>query len=299
MAPSLERAPQDRDPDESAAPAAHVRRSARDEEKPRHGRWYTPTVLDIEEIRAYYAKILPYYEREVAARTGLPFWLALARRWRPSRILEIGCGTGRVARVLSRTAPTIGIDVSLDLLRRARRRGRASRASFIAADFRETVFRRPFDLIVAPSDPLSHLTATLDRRQALRAVASQLAPGGRFVLDALLKRGRSPITLERRLRDRNGDLRIREDWRPGPRPGLWHATYTYSERRRSGRLSETRASFRARAWNPAEIRPFFASCGLKVESLWGDFARRPFGPRSPRLIVVARADTGLVVPLAP
>ena len=199
MPPRLERAPQDRDPDEGAAAAAHARRSARDEEKPRHGRWYTPAVLDIEEIRAYYAKILPYYEREVAARADLPFWLALARRWRPRRILELGCGTGRVARALSRTAPAMGIDVSLDLLRHARRRGRASRVSFIAADFRDTVFRRSFDLIIAPSDPLSHLTATHDRRRALRAVARQLAPNGRFVLDALVKRGRSPITSVRRL----------------------------------------------------------------------------------------------------
>ncbi len=171
-------------------------------------------MLDIEEIRAYYAKILPYYEREVAARADLPFWLALARRWRPRRILELGCGTGRVARALSRTAPAMGIDVSLDLLRHARRRGRASRVSFIAADFRDTVFRRSFDLIIAPSDPLSHLIATHDRRRALRAVARQLAPNGRFVLDALVKRGRSPITSVRRLRDRHGELRIREDWRP-------------------------------------------------------------------------------------
>ncbi len=243
---------------------------------------------DIDEIRDYYAKILPYYEREVAARADLPFWLAIARRWRPRRILEIGCGTGSVARAMSRTAPTIGIDISFDLLRRARRSGRSRRAFFIEADFRETVFGQHFDLIVAPSDPLSHLTTTRDRRRALRAVAAQLAPGGRFVLDALIRRGRGPTTSERQLRDRHGELRIRELWRPASKPRLWRATYTYITPRRNGRLAESEASFLARAWNPAEIRSFFASCGLSVEDVWGDFARRPFGPGSSRLIVVAR-----------
>jgi SAM-dependent methyltransferase len=241
-------------------------------------------VLDVEAVRAYYAKILPYYEREAAARNDLPFWRDLARRWRPRRILEIGCGTGRVAAVLSKAAPTVGIDLSYDALRRARTSG----AWVVAADFRETLFGRRFDLIAAPSDPLSHLTSFADRRRALCAVARQLAPGGRFVLDALLRRGRKPLTSERALRDRHGELRIRETWRPAAMPGLWRATFAYTERLANGRSAETEASFRARAWDPRRIRSFFSSCGLAVEAIWGDFSRRPFTAASRRLIVVAR-----------
>jgi SAM-dependent methyltransferase len=245
-------------------------------------------VLDLEEIRAYYARILPFYEREAAARGDLDFWQSLARAWRPRRILEIGCGTGRVALALARTSPTIGIDISFDLLRRARRKAARGRASFLAADFRETVFSRRFDLIVAPSDPLSHLIDAADRRRALRAVARQLAPGGRFVLDALVRRGKAPVVSRRSLRDRQGSLRIREVWRPAARAGVWRATYFYSEGRPRGRRSGTEASFVARVWEPRAIRSFFSSCGLAVENLWGTLSRRPFSAASPRLIVVAR-----------
>ena len=245
-------------------------------------------MLDLEEIRAYYARILPFYEREAAARGDLPFWQSLARDWRPRRVLEIGCGTGRVALALAKIVPTVGIDISLDLLRRARRKGSAARASFLAADFRETVFSRRFDLIVAPSDPLSHLTKTSDRRRALRAVARQLSPVGRFVLDALVRRGKAPFVSRRRLRDRMGTLEIREVWRPAARPGLWRANYSYSESRRAGKRPGVEASFLARAWDPPEVRSFFSSCGLAVESLWGTLSRRPFSDASPRLIVVAR-----------
>src|SRR5262245_5890260 len=137
---------------------------------------YTGALGDLEAIRAYYARILPFYEREVAARGDLPFWEELARLWRPSRILEIGCGNGRVTGALSRTAPAVGIDISFDLLERARKSPGRRKARFVAADFRCPIFRAGFDLIVAPSDPLSHVTGASDRRSALRAVAGQLAP---------------------------------------------------------------------------------------------------------------------------
>ena len=243
---------------------------------------------DIEEIRAYYAKILPYYEREVAARADLLFWRGLARRWRPGRILEIGCGTGSVAGALSASARTVGIDVSFRLLRRAGRRVPSPRASFVAADFREALFGGLFDLIIAPSDPLSHLTAIADRRRTLRAVARQLSPRGRFVLDALVRGGSKPLRFERRLRDRDGELRIRQLWQPAAKAFLWRATFAYSARRADGIAAGTEASFLARAWDPAQVRPFFSSCGLAVEELWGSYSRRPFGPGSRRLIVVAR-----------
>jgi ubiquinone/menaquinone biosynthesis C-methylase UbiE len=245
-------------------------------------------VLDLEEIREYYERILPYYEREAASRGDLVFWQNLARAWRPRLILEIGCGTGRISLALAKTAPTIGIDISFDLLRRARRKSGAPRASFVAADFRETVFSRRFDLIVAPSDPLSHLTAVADRRRALRSVARQLAPGGRFVLDALVRRGKAPVVSERFLRDRQGSLQICEVWSPTARPGLWRATYSYSERQPGGRIAGTEASFLARVWEPRAIRSFFSSCGLAVVNLWGTLSHRDFSAASPRLIVVAR-----------
>ena len=243
---------------------------------------------DIEEVRAYYAKILPFYEREVAARTDLPFWERLARRWRPGRILEIGCGNGRVTRALSRWAPAVGIDISFDLLRAARRAGRKKRASFLAADFRSAVFARRFDLVVAPSDPLCHLTRRGDRRRALAAVSRQLRPGGRFVLDALVRRERGPVRFERRLHDRKGELRVREEWIPAGERGLWRATYSYSEDRRGGSRQETRASFLARAWDPASVAAIFSSCGLEVESVWGGFSGRLPSARSRRLIIIAR-----------
>jgi SAM-dependent methyltransferase len=243
-------------------------------------------VRDLEEVAAYYAKILPFYEEEARAGAHASFWRGLARRWRPGRILEIGSGLGFVSEAMSREAPTLGIDISLEMLAVSSRR-RGSQARFLAADARDASFSRRFDLIVAASDPFCHLTKIRDRRRALSNVARLLSPGGRFVLDGLYRPGRRVLAFERRVRRRRGRLDIAETWQPIGRD-LWRATYGYRDRRPRGPAQAVEASFVARAWDPAKIRAFFSSCGLTIEETWGDFRRSPFRKESPRLIVVAK-----------
>jgi SAM-dependent methyltransferase len=241
-----------------------------------------------EDSRAYYRTILPFYEKESIAPAGLSFWRDLAARDRPGRILELGSGLGRITRALSRDAPTIGIDISHEMLgRAAKARAGAPRASFVAADMREPVFACRFDLIVAPSDPFCHLTTLRDRRRALRSVARQLSPRGRFVVEGLCRR-RGQEYPARRIPYPGGVLHVGEEWEPAGSRDLWRARYRFRETSPGGRARTLDATFTARAWNPGEVRALFASCGLRVEHLWGDFNRRPFRPGMRRLIIVAR-----------
>lgn len=244
--------------------------------------------MTVEDLRAYYRKILPVYEKESAANAHLAFWRGLAGSWRPGRILEIGSGLGRITGALSRHAPAVGIDISVEMLARARRRRSAgNRARFVAADMRDSVFGCRFDLIIAPGDPFSQWTAVRERRRALRRVADQLSSEGRFVLEGLYRHGRRIEIPERRVSHSGGVLGIGETW---TRIGgdLWQARYRYRDRAASGMERTIQAGFMARAWNPAEIRSFFTSCGLTIETLWGDFDRRPFRADAERLIAVAR-----------
>lgn len=240
-------------------------------------------------VREYYRKILPFYELESVARRDLGFWRSLERRWRPAQILDVGAGLGRITTAVALRVPAIGLDISLEMLARARgRREPGSRVRFVAADLRRVAFARGFDLIIAASDPFSHLTSTADRRQALRAVAEQLSTDGRFVLEGLYRRRAVFEPPERRIRHAGGVLTISESWWPIGAGQLWKARYRYRDRREKGDETTVEASFVARAWDPAGIRRFFGSCGLAIEDLWGDFDRRPFSRAAPRLVVVAR-----------
>jgi SAM-dependent methyltransferase len=243
---------------------------------------------DVEEVRAYYRRILPFYEMETAGRPDLKFWPRLARRWKPRLVLELGSGLGRVMTAVAGEAPkVVGLDISFEMLSLASQRLASGGASLLGADMRELPFSRTFDLEIAPSDPFSHLLSTDERRIALREIARALAPRGRFILDALYRSGGGASKRTRRLALPGGSLTIREAWRPLSKKDVWSARYSYLWRQ-GDRVREAEAEFTARAWNPRELRPFFESCGLIVEKLWGSLRGEPFRRGSRRLIVVAR-----------
>lgn len=246
-----------------------------------------PDAAEVSSARDYYRKILPFYEKESVSRAHLAFWTAIAREARPGRILEIGSGLGRITAALARIAPAFGVDISLEMLSSSNRRA-SQKALLVASDARHAPFGPRFDLIVAPGDPISHMTTLEDRRRTLRAVRRQLAPGGLFVLEGLYRRRDGAVHKTRRIRHAEGVLDIEETWSPIGAGQMWRARYRYLDRRRDGSRRTMSAAFLARAWDPAAIRGLFRSCGLSIANLWGDFDRRPFRRDAERIVVLAR-----------
>ncbi len=110
---------------------------------------------------------------DVVERTGLGVWRALLTRRARGRVLDLGCGTGRSLDLFRRADTVIGIDPSLSMLVRARRRtpdvplvaGRAE-----ALPFADGVF----DTVVS-----ALVFCSVDRpRVAIEEVRRVLAPGG-------------------------------------------------------------------------------------------------------------------------
>jgi SAM-dependent methyltransferase len=257
--------------------------------------WYIPARVagrenrfqNLEDVRSYYRRILPFYELETAARSDLDFWRRQVRSLRPGAILELGAGLGRVLAAVAPEAPSVvGVDVSFEMLSGASSRLGATGRALVGGDMRELPFERAFDLVIAPNDPFSHLIPSADRRAALREVARVLARGGRFLLDGLYRTGRS-FEHSRSLAIPDGSLAIQESWRLLSEKNVWNARYRY-RLRKGKRASSAEAQFTARAWDPADLRRFFSSCGLAVEEVWGSFSEAPFTKESGRLIVLAR-----------
>jgi SAM-dependent methyltransferase len=93
-------------------------------------------------------------------------------------VLEVGCGTGNVLRVLRKACPSCtvaGVELWRDGLRHARTR---SDAALVQADVREWPFGRQVDL-VGMFDVLEHIP---EDRKTLVALRQCLAPGGRLLL---------------------------------------------------------------------------------------------------------------------
>ncbi len=94
------------------------------------------------------------------------------------RVLEVGCGTGNVLRVLERTCQhgtVVGMDLFADGLQYARRR---TSCLLVQGDIHTPPFGTQFDLI-GLFDVLEHLP---DDMQILRDLHAMLAPGGVLLL---------------------------------------------------------------------------------------------------------------------
>jgi SAM-dependent methyltransferase len=232
---------------------------------------------DAEEVRRYYDAILPYYDESLADRGDLPFWEAMATHWGSRRVLELGCGTGRVTEVLVRHATVTAIDLLVEMLRGASRRAPA--AHLIAADVRQFAFAKRFDLIVLADDPMAHLISIDDRARVMQLIADHLTPGGRVVIEGLYRHESAHSQYRR------GTLTTEESWTATEDPAVWNARYRYT---RGTLIGEVAAVMRS--WSLEEVAQL-AEAGLRVENVWGDFDERPFSDASKRMIVVATSRT--------
>ena len=110
----------------------------------------------------------------------------------PRRLLELGCGTGALARRLQPRGPYryLATDRSEDMLAVARRK---ARAQSVPLRFRQVDFtalpealpeaERPFDAVMLLYDGLNYLLEEDSIRRLLEGVAQVLRPGGLFLFD--------------------------------------------------------------------------------------------------------------------
>jgi SAM-dependent methyltransferase len=105
-------------------------------------------------------------------------------------VLDVGCGTGRVAIPLAQDGfDVVGVDLSAPMLRVAERHRSAlppevaSRLSFIEADMATLDLGREFPLVITPSRVFQFLLTTDAQRHGLTSLRAHLHPAGRLVLD--------------------------------------------------------------------------------------------------------------------
>ncbi len=112
----------------------------------------------------------------------LPLWEALAADW-PGPLLDLGCGTGRVAlHLAARRHDVTGLDSDPALVAalsaRARERGLRVRAG--VGDARTFDLGREFALVIAPMQVVQLMGGAGGRADLLRSARRHLRPGSAF-----------------------------------------------------------------------------------------------------------------------
>ena len=127
--------------------------------------------------------------RDGNAEADAAFVFCLAAKPGGGTVLDLGCGSGRLACAMAQQDWRVhGVDISPDLTRRAERRAAdkrlAERVTFETADFREVQFSKTYDLVVFWDSVLA-IWPLVEARPILHHVLRALAPNGVLILQQL------------------------------------------------------------------------------------------------------------------
>jgi len=103
----------------------------------------------------------------------------------PMRVLDLGCGTGRLTLLLAeRGHDVVGVDPAAAMLEVARARDAEGRVRWIEADARQVdLGDERFDLIVMTGNVFQVFLTDDDARAVLMTARRHLAPGGRLTFE--------------------------------------------------------------------------------------------------------------------
>jgi SAM-dependent methyltransferase len=125
-----------------------------------------------------------------AYAADLPLWsdLAAAAEGGHSDVLELGCGTGRVALPLGALRHRVtGIDTDAELVEELNRRAaeHGLDVEAVVADARSFSLGRTFDLVLAPMQVVQLLRGRAERTAMLSRIRSHLRPGATVAIALL------------------------------------------------------------------------------------------------------------------
>lgn len=261
--------------------------------------------MSTEPVEQIYGKPEAYDLEHAEAEPDIEFFIRLAQRYKPARLLEVACGNGRVTIPLARAAEAwggqvVGLELSSDMLDSARGKAGADRIAWIQGDIRQWRTDQSFDLIISPCASLSHLLSIEDQLAAWRCAYSNLSSGGHFVVAEMM--ANFPVLAESMQIPPRVALEIdadRIDERSGRRLLRYRTTRYHAHKQSatihflydqfSGGSSEQPERFlsdyESHVYFPRELQLLFIASGFQIEAIWGSYDEKPLDHSSRQLIV--------------
>lgn len=234
-------------------------------------------------------------------RHDIPFYVSEARR-AGGPVLELGCGTGRVAIELARAGlDVVGVDFSPRMLETARRNiaeagEMPGKVTLVEADMRGFAPEQvggPFPLAIIPFRAFLSLLSVPDEISALENAKRHLVPGGELIidlfvpdLDMLTQVGDTPRHFLDVIDPRTGSRRV--VWQQSDYDNynqIIDARIIVERLDADGVVDERRyLDFQLRYLHYWEMRHLLAACGYETLEVLGDFDGSPFGHKSTEMI---------------
>jgi ubiquinone/menaquinone biosynthesis C-methylase UbiE len=252
------------------------------------------------------ARVAEAYDQDIApagavVQDDIPFYVELAREAGSAgqRVLELGCGTGRVTIPIAEAGvEVVGLDNSRAMLAVAERKAKAAGVTGVSwqeGDMARFRLDGAFGLVIIPFRSFLLLLTVEQQKACLARIREHLIDGGRLALNIF-----------------NPSIPYIADWL-GARKGSWQRSMTEARREfwfsraydaSTQQLDEARLevklddagsviarverNLRVRWVYRYEMEHLLALSGFEIEALYGWFDRRPFIEESQDMVWLAR-----------
>jgi ubiquinone/menaquinone biosynthesis C-methylase UbiE len=229
-------------------------------------------------------------------------------------LLELACGTGIVTIELARRGFQIeGLDYDEDMLAIARQKLALSdedtqrRVQFHCADMKDFATSQQFGAVIIPTNSFGYLFKLEDQRACLEQVRKHLLPKGKLVIEEryfsleTLHQMKNLLGVERfwtgSENPQTGKYTMFKDcirWIDSAQQNIYRSTFV-DEVQEDGTMkryipSKTYFGNTQHYFNKMEMQLLVESCGFKVQEIWGDMAKQPFGSQSNKIIMMAEKE---------
>ena len=238
-----------------------------------------------------------------AGRPDQEFYLDYARA-AGDKILELGCGTGRLLIPIAASGyEIVGLDLSEYMLARCREKlcrqppEVQARARIVRGDMTNFHLGETFALITVPFRAFQHLLSVEEQLACLQCAHQHSPPGGKLILDLFQVNLRylvDPTSANEREDFSGVALPGDRTLRRTHRISGWHRAEQYNDIEMihyvdhpDGHTDRLVQAFPFRYFFRFEVQHLLARCGFRMAELFGSFDRRPLRDDSPERIFVA------------
>ena len=212
----------------------------------------------------------------------------------PRSALDVACGTGLVSELLHRRgyAPVCGIDFSeaMTVIARTKALAKDYPIHYIQQDAAALdLSGQTFDLVVSMFDSLNYITDSAALQTAFQRIFLHTAPGGVFAFDL-----NALYALAHGFFDQTGTL--------GPIHHVWKSYWDRESRlcrvemdfwvrdSGTGEMRHFTETHIQRAYTVPEITDWLAAVGFRNIEVFGNYGKRPPGPKSDRLLFISEKE---------
>lgn len=240
--------------------------------------------------------VAPFYDRIYKGLEGdVEFYVELSRD--RDLILEIGCGTGRIAIPITKQGSRVlCLDFSRKILQIAKSKaeveGVVNRIYFVRGDMKSFGFHKRFDLIIMPYRTFLALTSIEEQKRTLQNIYEHLTDEGLFVFNVFVPNLRLIANyvprwrLYRECLDKKlGEyLKIYETRRYYPISQIIEQRMRAIKYLGKRKAEEKHLTLKYRYFHRFELQHLLENCGFEVLNVFGDFKRNKLNEKSTEMI---------------